>query len=58
MELTLKYIFEENKIDAFINLNYKENFFKPTPNLVQKFLLDLELITSTLNIKNNIKKRL
>lgn len=48
----------ENKIDAFINLNYKENFFKPTPNLVQKFLLDLELITSTLNIKNNIKKRL
>lgn len=48
----------ENKIDDFINLNYKEKFFNPTPNLVQKFLLDLELITSTLNMSHHIKNRL
>lgn len=48
----------ENKINTFIESSYIQNTFSPDKNLAQKFMLDLELLSSTLNINNNIKKRL
>lgn len=48
----------EQKIDDFIYSNYKDTRFILNQNLFQKLMLDFELMTSTFNIKNNIKKRL
>lgn len=48
----------EQKIDDFIYSNYKNTKLILNQNLFQKLMLDFELMTSTFNIKNNIKKRL